>query len=167
MSALTSIETVLHHQFSSAATCVVVPRNGAVSGESRPRSSSGFYNDNKWRGFHVQSRPLDFKASPTSQAEFAVDDYGFEEEKGYGGKGTASMNSGEEGLEIGKLGISEEIVSALSKRGITTLFPIQVIILFFLILLFPFPLLPFIVKILIYSFFHSFFHLNWKLNKMK
>lgn len=32
----------------------------------------------------------------------------------------------EEGLEISKLGISEEIVSALAQRGITSLFPIQV-----------------------------------------
>ncbi|KAK6774335.1 hypothetical protein RDI58_029574 [Solanum bulbocastanum] len=31
----------------------------------------------------------------------------------------------EEGLEISKLGISEEIVSALAQRGITSLFPIQ------------------------------------------
>lgn len=33
------------------------------------------------------------------------------------------------GLEISKLGISEEIVSALAQRGITSLFPIQVFLL--------------------------------------
>lgn len=32
----------------------------------------------------------------------------------------------DEGVEISKLGISEEIVSALAQRGITSLFPIQV-----------------------------------------
>ncbi|KAF2305547.1 hypothetical protein P3X46_004749 [Hevea brasiliensis] len=121
---LTSLETLLH-QFSSTSTYFVVPRNGVLYVESRPRSSFGFNNNNKWRNFHVQSGPLNFRASLTSQAEFAVDDYGYEEEKGFGGKGNMSMNSSEEGLEIGKLSISEEIVSALSKRGITTLFPIQ------------------------------------------
>lgn len=45
-------------------------------------------------------------------------DYPYEE----GSKG----NNAEEGLEITKLGISQEIVSALAKKGITKLFPIQV-----------------------------------------
>lgn len=62
--------------------------------------------------------PLNFKASLATQAEFAIADYGFDEEKGKGG---------EEGLEISKLGISPEIVRALEKKGITKLFPIQVI----------------------------------------
>lgn len=38
-----------------------------------------------------------------------------------GDRGTSS-----DGLEISKLGINQEIVSALAKKGITKLFPIQV-----------------------------------------
>lgn len=120
LAALTSIETLLHHQFSSAAAqaALVVPRNAALSVESRSFGVVNNNTSNKWREFHVKSGSLDYKASLISQAEFAVDDYGFEEEKGSSGKL-------EEGLEIGKLGISQEIVSALAKKGITTLFPIQ------------------------------------------
>ena len=64
------------------------------------------------RGFHAQSGPLNFRASRSLQAEYAVEDY--DEEKGG------------DGLEISSLGIAPEIVSALKKKGITKLFPIQV-----------------------------------------
>lgn len=51
-----------------------------------------------------------------SQAEYAaVDDY------------EVNAAADDEGLEIAKLGISSEIVSALAKKGITKLFPIQVL----------------------------------------
>ncbi|KAJ8770338.1 hypothetical protein K2173_014948 [Erythroxylum novogranatense] len=70
------------------------------------------------RDFHVMSGPLQFRASVGLQAQFAVDDYGSDDEKGLKG-------SGEEGLDIAKLGISQEIVSALAGRGISKLFPIQ------------------------------------------
>ncbi|KDP21988.1 hypothetical protein JCGZ_02878 [Jatropha curcas] len=128
LAALTSFETLLHHQFSSAAaaaSALALPRNGVLSVDSKPFGVTHNNNYNKWRDFHVKSGPLDFKASPMPQAEFAVDDYGYEEEKGSNGKGSISMNSSEEGLEIGKLGISQQIVSALARRGITSLFPIQ------------------------------------------
>jgi ATP-dependent RNA helicase DDX21 len=60
---------------------------------------------------------LGFKASTPSPAEYAaIDDY----------EETSSTKADGEGLDISKLGISPEIVSALSKRGITKLFPIQV-----------------------------------------
>lgn len=45
----------------------------------------------------------------------------------------SGVASNDEGLEISKLGISDEIVSALSKKGITKLFPIQVFGPFFFI----------------------------------
>lgn len=54
------------------------------------------------RGFHA-SRPL--------AAGYAV----------------ADLPDDDEGLEIAKLGISQEIVSALAQKGITKLFPIQVL----------------------------------------
>ncbi|XP_056171278.1 DEAD-box ATP-dependent RNA helicase 53, mitochondrial-like isoform X2 [Syzygium oleosum] len=70
------------------------------------------------RGFHASPGPLGFRASGASLAEFAVDDFApYEEEKGSGGSDV--------GLEIAKLGIAPEIVSALANKGITKLFPIQ------------------------------------------
>ncbi|KAL5977354.1 DEAD-box ATP-dependent RNA helicase 53, mitochondrial [Asimina triloba] len=71
------------------------------------------------RRFHSSARPLGFKASDVARAEYAVDD--FSEEEREGRKGADS----DEGLEIAKLGISDDIVRALSKKGITKLFPIQ------------------------------------------
>ncbi|KAJ1388022.1 RNA helicase, DEAD-box type, Q motif [Sesbania bispinosa] len=69
------------------------------------------------RPFHTKPGPLHFRASLPSLAEYAVEDFPYEE----GSKG----NNNDEGLEIAKLGISQDIVSALAKKGITKLFPIQ------------------------------------------
>ncbi|KAG7037512.1 DEAD-box ATP-dependent RNA helicase 53 [Cucurbita argyrosperma subsp. argyrosperma] len=66
-------------------------------------------------GFHSASGPLGFKSSLVSRAEFAVEEY----------DDASSSKSGDDGLEIGSLGIAPEIVSALAKKGITKLFPIQ------------------------------------------
>lgn len=70
------------------------------------------------RELHVSSGPLGFRSTDAARAEFAVDEF-YDEEKG-------SSKSGDEGLEIAKLGISKEIISHLAKKGITKLFPIQV-----------------------------------------
>jgi len=69
------------------------------------------------RNFHSKPVPLNFRYSLYHRAEYAVDEFPYEE----GSKGNA-----DEGLEIAKLGISQDIVSALAKKGITKLFPIQV-----------------------------------------
>ncbi|KAJ3670019.1 hypothetical protein LUZ60_010343 [Juncus effusus] len=69
------------------------------------------------RGFRVETA-LGFRNTGIARAEFAVDEL-YEEEKVGGSK------KADEGLEICKLGISEDIFSRLSKRGITKLFPIQ------------------------------------------
>lgn len=75
-----------------------------------PRDVRGFLaRRDRGLGFHVKSGPLDFKAGRALHAESAVDDYAVEDD----------------GLEVSKLGISPEIVSALSGRGILKLFPIQ------------------------------------------
>ncbi|KAG6503931.1 hypothetical protein ZIOFF_036255 [Zingiber officinale] len=63
--------------------------------------------------------PVGFRAIDVASAEYAFDDY-YEEEKD-----KEDFKSGEEGLEIDKLGISKDIVARLGKRGITKLFPIQ------------------------------------------
>lgn len=84
------------------------------------------------KGFHAASSgPLNFRASVASSAEFAVDDYASYDEE----KAAREGRSGEEGLEISKLGIAPEIVSALAKKSITKLFPIQVFSPFFFLLL--------------------------------
>ncbi|GER48251.1 DEAD-box ATP-dependent RNA helicase [Striga asiatica] len=64
------------------------------------------------RGFH---------SSLALRAGFAVADYSDADEKR-----DSSSESSDEGLEISKLGISQDIVSALASRGIKKLFPIQV-----------------------------------------
>ncbi|PKA57034.1 DEAD-box ATP-dependent RNA helicase 53 [Apostasia shenzhenica] len=57
--------------------------------------------------------PLGFRATEVARAEIAIAEF-YEEGK-----------RGDEGLEISKLGISQEIVSSLAKKNITRLFPIQ------------------------------------------
>ncbi|XP_028792582.1 DEAD-box ATP-dependent RNA helicase 53, mitochondrial [Neltuma alba] len=100
-----------HHLISSVAGY------GGVAGcELRPFSNlfgSGVF---KSSAFHSQAGPLNFRASLVPRAEYAVDDYSFEE----GPKGNS-----DDGLDIAKLGIAQDIVSALAKKGITKLFPIQ------------------------------------------
>lgn len=70
------------------------------------------------RSFHAKSGPLNYRASSALQAEYAVDVDSYED--------SSKASSNDEGLEIAKLGISPEIISALAKKGITRLFPIQV-----------------------------------------
>ncbi|PKI44604.1 hypothetical protein CRG98_034959 [Punica granatum] len=111
--------------FETAAPSAELPRsfmNGQISRFSvfgRPDVAPGW---GAVKGFHAAaSGPLNFRASVTSSAEYAVDDYASYDEE----KVAKGGNSGEEGLEIAKLGIAPEIVSALAEKGITKLFPIQ------------------------------------------
>ncbi|KAK6142598.1 hypothetical protein DH2020_022946 [Rehmannia glutinosa] len=60
-----------------------------------------------------------FHSSRALRAGFAVADYSDADEK------RASSGPSDEGLEISKLGISQEIVGALARKGIEKLFPIQ------------------------------------------
>jgi hypothetical protein len=76
--------------------------------------------------FHSSPARLGFRetgpAGAAARPQFAADDGPFfdEERKATGG-------AGDEGLEIAKLGISPKIVNQLAQKGITKLFPIQVI----------------------------------------
>ncbi|CAN6455225.1 unnamed protein product [Victoria cruziana] len=70
-----------------------------------------------FRGFRSCPGVLSFCASVPASMEYAVADLSDEDRP--------SATKGGEGLEIAKLGISQDIVSALAKRGITKLFPIQ------------------------------------------
>lgn len=97
--ALCSVESVSQYHM-PAFSGDVLPRNGGRTSCLTARE------------FHVKSAMLEFKASVASRAESAVE-YAYDDK--------------DEGLEISKLGISDDIVSALSRRGIMKLFPIQVI----------------------------------------
>ncbi|XP_068656484.1 DEAD-box ATP-dependent RNA helicase 53, mitochondrial-like [Aristolochia californica] len=73
------------------------------------------------RNFHFSTSPLGFRASDALRAGYAVADFSDEEKVPV----KKSVGESDDGLEIAKLGIAEEIVSALAKKGITKLFPIQ------------------------------------------
>ncbi|RWR81846.1 DEAD-box ATP-dependent RNA helicase 53-like protein [Cinnamomum micranthum f. kanehirae] len=127
LSLLISIET---SRFSSSlpSSQSLLPKNPAVEG-GEIRNFDGSRASEKNLGFFVPSRnfhfsaaaPLGFRASDAVRAEYAVADFS-DEEKALGKK---SSSDSDEGLEISKLGISHEIVSALANKGITRLFPIQ------------------------------------------
>ncbi|KAL6144078.1 hypothetical protein ACLB2K_054773 [Fragaria x ananassa] len=105
--AVAAIETLLINRLSFPS----LPANGDLgAGEAK---LSWF----QVRDFHAKPGPLSFRASPTTMfgAQVALeDDYD-----------VSSKPSGDEGLEISRLGIDKEIVSALANKGITKLFPIQ------------------------------------------
>ncbi|XP_042473423.1 DEAD-box ATP-dependent RNA helicase 53-like [Zingiber officinale] len=69
------------------------------------------------REFHSSANRLEFRATNAACAEYAVDEY-VDEDKG-------GVKRGDEGLEIAKLGIAQDIVTQLANKGITKLFPIQ------------------------------------------
>lgn len=121
-----AIQTLQRH-YSFVAASISRSVDGVVRPfASFPALESGF-GVNKARNFHAETRPLNFRASPVSQAEFAVHEYtsSFGEDKAFKAAND-NTTSDDDGLEIAKLGISQEIISSLSKRGITKLFPIQV-----------------------------------------
>ncbi|XP_039130513.1 DEAD-box ATP-dependent RNA helicase 53, mitochondrial-like [Dioscorea cayenensis subsp. rotundata] len=93
------------------------PFSSYLSGASHgvaPAGNGGFWRVPS-RDFHFSTGGLGFRATEIAQAEYAVDDY-FDD---------VPLKKGDEGLEIAKLGISSEITSALEKKGIVKLFPIQ------------------------------------------
>ncbi|XP_062107066.1 DEAD-box ATP-dependent RNA helicase 53, mitochondrial-like [Humulus lupulus] len=125
---LAAVETLLRHRHHSiaatAASAVdtVVSGNGGAGGEVKSFSNTGVLQRESSYGFHVRSfhaksGRLDYRASAVLQAEFAVDVDSYED--------SAKGSGNDEGLDISKLGIAQEIVSALAKRGILKLFPIQ------------------------------------------
>lgn len=106
---------IIRHRCFSIAAATPVPATLAV----QPKRFSGreiFHHERPLgflgRGFHATPGPLAFRASAVSLAEIAVD--------------VDRFSSTDEGLEISKLQVAPEIVSALAKKGITKLFPIQV-----------------------------------------
>ncbi|KAL2458288.1 DEAD-box ATP-dependent RNA helicase 53 [Forsythia ovata] len=97
----------------------LIPRNALVSPkihnyidtcrENRPVSSFAL----------LYSATRCFHAGRSLRAEYAVADLSDADDR------RASSGGADDGLEISKLGISQEIVSTLARKGITKLFPIQ------------------------------------------
>ncbi|EOA30088.1 hypothetical protein CARUB_v10013195mg [Capsella rubella] len=108
---LTSINAVSFHGFAPAATGV---SDLATIGSSDVKP--GFSFGVKGKGFHFQSGPSEFRASMVSSGGFAISESSSERVIG---------DSESDGLAISELGISPEIVKALSSKGIEKLFPIQ------------------------------------------
>lgn len=126
LTALMSME--LFHLVPSVLTSEtgVQKTSNVFNGESRSFSGVSEKYGSKWklgvREFHFSTTPLEIRASSVLKAEYAVDDFSDEEKD----SGKKDGGVSDEGLEISKLGIDEEIVKSLSKKGITKLFPIQV-----------------------------------------
>ncbi|KAK9070842.1 hypothetical protein SSX86_009410 [Deinandra increscens subsp. villosa] len=110
LASLTACNSLKHHLLPSS-----TPPNHH---ESRNQSQPSNPAVNFLRSFHVSPwmniRPSDVS---TQAAGYAV-----AADPSYDDKDSSSSS---DGLEISKLGISQEIVTALAKKGITKLFPIQ------------------------------------------
>ncbi|KAI4318918.1 hypothetical protein MLD38_032572 [Melastoma candidum] len=110
--AVASLETLLLHRQPSSPSAVLDRPPPPL-----PTPTPGV------RGFHAPALPLGFRNTPAASSKFAVADYdSYEDDR----TATTHVSGADgEGLEIANLGIAEEIVSALGKKGITKLFPIQ------------------------------------------
>uniref|UniRef100_A0A1J3JR15 RNA helicase n=1 Tax=Noccaea caerulescens TaxID=107243 RepID=A0A1J3JR15_NOCCA len=123
-SSLTSINAVLFHSLTPAAAATATTVSDLAANVNLPQTPSPF--GVKARDFHFQSGPSEFKASTVSPAGFAAQDYAASyESSDVGDSESVGSSSGGDGLAISELGISPEIVKALSGRGIDKLFPIQ------------------------------------------
>ncbi|XP_014490286.1 DEAD-box ATP-dependent RNA helicase 53, mitochondrial [Vigna radiata var. radiata] len=101
--------------FATLVTVEPIPRHSGLAAVRHGGSNDGV----GIRSLHAISGPLNFRSSPVSRtAQLAV-------ERDYSNEEVGSGTNCDEGLEIAKLGISTEIVDALSKKGIAKLFPIQ------------------------------------------
>ncbi|XP_055823791.1 DEAD-box ATP-dependent RNA helicase 53, mitochondrial-like [Solanum dulcamara] len=93
-------------------------------------STSGDYKfisgNTQFNSFTIASTANTSRNRNWVDGKFGVSVRGFHS-RGYlkAGYAVADLPEDDEGLEISKLGISQEIVSALEKKGITKLFPIQ------------------------------------------
>jgi hypothetical protein len=109
--AVSALAAAVLQQQQPPALGVVVPRPPIPAA-----AATWFHSSPAWLGFR-ETGPAGAAARP----QFAADEAPFfEERKPTGG-------AGDEGLEIAKLGISPKIVNQLAQKGITKLFPIQVI----------------------------------------
>ncbi|VVA98767.1 unnamed protein product [Arabis nemorensis] len=117
---VTSINAALFHHLTPAAARVSdVARIGPT--DVKPPNPDPF--SVKAREFHFQSGPSEFRASMVSTAGFAISE---RKDRVIGdSESIGSSSSGGDGLAISELGISPEIVKALSSKGIEKLFPIQ------------------------------------------
>ncbi|XP_010488257.1 PREDICTED: DEAD-box ATP-dependent RNA helicase 53 isoform X1 [Camelina sativa] len=107
---LTSINAVSFHSFAPAAVARV--SDLATIGSFSDVKTGFSFGGVKKREFHFQSGPSEFRASMVSTGGFAISE-------------SSERGIESDGLAISELGISPEIVKALSSKGIEKLFPIQ------------------------------------------
>ncbi|KAG2306586.1 hypothetical protein Bca52824_026334 [Brassica carinata] len=115
---LTSINAALFHHLAPVSDLAV----NVQPSVPLPQTTNPF--GVKARDFHFQSGPSEFRSSVVSSAGFAAQDYAASYESSDGGD-SETVGCSSDGLAISDLGISPEIVKALSGRGIDKLFPIQ------------------------------------------
>ncbi|XP_010511251.1 PREDICTED: DEAD-box ATP-dependent RNA helicase 53 isoform X2 [Camelina sativa] len=105
-----SLTSVSFHSFAPG---VSVARVSDLTIGSFSDVKTGFsFGGVKKREFHFQSGPSEFRASMVSTGGFAISE-------------SSERGIESDGLAISELGISPEIVKALSSKGIEKLFPIQ------------------------------------------
>ncbi|CAN1173532.1 DEAD-box ATP-dependent RNA helicase 53, mitochondrial [Linum perenne] len=119
LAVLSAVESVLAGNCTSS---VANPPSAAAASIPSGKGFLSFGFGASSLGFHSQAGRLNYKASTTSHAEFAVDHSGYEDDRI---SSSSSSSKADEGLDISKLGITQEIVTALANRGISNLFPIQ------------------------------------------
>lgn len=118
---LSAFETILLNQRQSTTGLGLAHGNGDLGSKVRSFSTfrelqpEGTYGI-QTRSLHMKSGPLDYRSSFALQAALAGN-YSYEE--------SSKKAADDDGLEI-----LPEIVSALAKKGITKLFPIQVSLLY-------------------------------------
>ncbi|KAF8086026.1 hypothetical protein N665_0639s0034 [Sinapis alba] len=118
-SSLPSINAALFHHFAPAAAKVsdLAPTGSSDVKPSFALPAMRNQFGVKARGFHFQSGPSEFRSTMVSPAGFAISETS--------DRAIGDSESSGDGLAIAELGISPEIVKALSAKGIEKLFPIQ------------------------------------------
>ncbi|XP_022871875.1 DEAD-box ATP-dependent RNA helicase 53, mitochondrial-like [Olea europaea var. sylvestris] len=97
----------------------LIPRNSLISPKIQNYVTSSRENAPVPSSAPLRSATRCFHAGRALRAEYAVADFSDADDR------RASSGVEDDGLEIAKLGISQEIVSTLASKGITKLFPIQ------------------------------------------
>lgn len=106
--------------FNSLFSEKLIPRNSLISPKIQNYVTSSRENAPVPSSAPLRSATRCFHAGRALRAEYAVADFSDADDR------RASSGVEDDGLEIAKLGISQEIVSTLASKGITKLFPIQV-----------------------------------------
>ncbi len=128
----------------AAGAAAMPPSTRALPLDRSPRSLAGsiggvledsVYCDSLLRAWTIEtSRRMSSAVRQSVTVDVGVEEFGDEKALPVSEKRKKQAKSAVEELAIDSLGVSDEVVDALAKRGITHLFPIQVCYSFFLVL---------------------------------